>query len=304
MHDADLRYWRSQTAISDPGSVAHLLDALPADPDALTDMVSQLVFHYRGDGNWKANGISADRAPEINLCYAADMFGRLVDLQPSLRDPRPPARRRLGCCRDFSVLCVSILRHHQIPSRCRVGFASYFDAGWWIDHVVVEVWDGGRWRTIDPELSAEFRAGDDGPVDRLDLRPDRFLTASQAWLAARTGRIDPSRVVVAPTLDVPETRGWPQLAHNLVHDIAALNGIELLLWQDWGASVTHDVLAPDVVEILDRSAEATADPDVPPGVVRAWSSHELLRVPQSVLQIDPVSLEFSQVDVSRALTTA
>jgi hypothetical protein len=132
---------------------------------------------------------------------------------------------------------------------------------------------------IDPELRAGFIAGDGGPVDRLDLRPDRFLTAAQAWLAAREGRIDPSRVVVAPMLEVPEMRGWPQLAHNLVHDIAALNGVELLLWQDWGASLLEDVMAPSVVEVLDEVATAAAEPDVPLAVIRQWAVHELLQVP-------------------------
>ena len=302
MLDTDLAFWRDQTPITNPGSCAGLLDALPADPDALTEISSQMVFHYRADGDWAANGISGDRAGEINLCYAADMFDRLLELERSLSAAREPAQRILGCCRDFSTLYVSMLRHHRIPSRCRVGFAGYFEAGWWIDHVVVEVWDGDHWRMVDPELRAGFTARDGDPLDRLDLGPERFLTAAQAWLAAREGRIDPSRVVVAPMLEVPETRGWPQLAHNLVHDIAALNGVELLLWQDWGASLLEDVTAPNVVEGLDHAATAAAEPDAPLTVIRQWAAHDLLRVPPSVLQIDPVSLEFSQVDVSRALT--
>jgi hypothetical protein len=302
MLDADLAFWRNQTPITDPGSCAGLLDALPADPDALTEISSQMVFHYRAHGDWAANGISSDRAGEIHLCYAANMFDRLLELQLPLSASRSPAHRILGCCRDFSTLYVSMLRHHRIPSRCRVGFADYLEVGWWIDHVVVEVWDGDRWRMVDPQLRAGFTAGDSAPLDRLDLGPDRFLTAAQAWLAARDGRIDPSRVVVASTLELPQTRGWPQLAHNLVHDIAALDGVELLLWQGWGASLLEDVTAPSVVVELDHAATAVAEPDAPLTVIRQWAAHDLLRVPPSVFQIDPVSLEFSQVDVSRALT--
>jgi Transglutaminase-like superfamily len=132
MLDADLAFWRNQSPVSHPGASAHLLGVLPADPDALTEISSQMVFHYRADGDWEANGMSADRAAEINLCYAADMFDRLLELEPSLSATRSPAQRILGCCRDFSTLYVSMLRHHQIPSRCRVGFASYFEADWWI----------------------------------------------------------------------------------------------------------------------------------------------------------------------------
>lgn len=301
MGDADLEFWSAQSPISDPGAAADLLLALPSDPDALTLISSQLVFHYRADGDWEANGIGSDRADEINLCYAEDMFERLLELDSSLSAERPTANRILGCCRDFSVLYVSMLRRHGIPCRCRVGFASYFDPGWWIDHVVVEVWAGERWRMIDPELHPTFVAGDGARLDRLDLYPDRFMTASQAWLEARAGRLDPARVVVSPQLEVPETRGWPQLAHNLVHDVAALNRVELLLWQDWGASLASDALAPDVSAVLDQAAADTSGPEVPAAVVREWADHELFRVPDTVRQVDPLSIQFSQVDVGRAL---
>lgn len=302
MRDADLEFWTRQSSISDPGEVADLLLALPADADALTEISSQLVFHYRADGDWEANGIESNRADEINLCYAANMFERLLELDPSLGAVRPPGKRILGCCRDFSTLYVSMLRQQRIACRCRVGFASYFDPGWWIDHVIVEVWDCDRWRMIDPELRPGFNAFDGGPLDRLDLQTDRFIPASQAWVEAREGRLDPARVVVAPQLDIPETRGWPQLAHNLVHDIAALNRVELLLWQDWGASLIRDVLAPEVTLVLDQAATATSRSSVPATVVQEWANHELFRVPGSVRQVDPVSIEFSQVDVGRALT--
>jgi hypothetical protein len=304
MDDSELTFWRSQTPVSDPGAAACLVDALPRDPDALTEISSQLAFHYRGDGDWETNGISASRAGEINLCYAADMFGRLLELNPSLSAARPPAERILGCCRDFSTLYVSILRQHQIPARCRVGFASYFEAGWWMDHVVAEVWTGHRWRMVDPELRPGFEAGDGGGLNRLDLDVSRFLTAPQAWLEVRAGRIDALRFVVAPLLEVPETRGWPQLTHNLVHDLSCLNGIELLLWQDWGASLVEDAQAPAVVDLLDGVAQVTADPEARLAAIQAWSAHELLRVPETVAHWDPLTLEFSHVDVSRALAKA
>lgn len=301
MHKPDLERWSTHSPITDPGASADVLLALPANPDALTQVSSHLVFHYRADGDWEANGIGTERANEINLCYAADMLERLLELDPSLSAERPAAKRILGCCRDFSTLYASMLRQHGIPCRCRVGFASYFDPGWWIDHVVVEVWEGERWRMIDPELRPTFTARDGGPLDRLDLHPDRFMTASRAWLEARAGRLDPARVVVSPQLEVPETRGWPQITHNLVHDVAALNGIELLLWQDWGASLVDDALAPGVAGVLDQAATATSDPAVPAAVVRDWADHELFRVPDAVLQVDPLSIEFSQVDVRRAV---
>src|SRR5699024_5127739 len=113
---------------------------------------------------------------------------------------------------------VSLLRHHGIPARSRVGFAAYFFAEWNVDHVVAEVWDVAedRWRLIDPELHAGHVDPTDGlPVDPLDLPRDRFLVGPDAWLRCRNRGEDPQRYLVSPFLDIPETRGYPYLLHNL-----------------------------------------------------------------------------------------
>jgi len=56
----------------------------------------------------------------------------------------------------------------------------------------------------------------------------------RALRAARAGTSDPARHVVTPDLDIPATRGWPEIAHHVVHDLAALNKAEMLLWDSWG----------------------------------------------------------------------
>lgn len=45
---------------------------------------------------------------------------------------------------------ISLLRHHGVPARSRIGFAGYFTQGWHHDHVVPEAWLGGRWVRCDP----------------------------------------------------------------------------------------------------------------------------------------------------------
>jgi hypothetical protein len=49
-------------------------------------------------------------------------------------------------------------------------------------------------------------------VDPQDVPRDRFIVAAAACQACRAGQADP---------DVEDTRGWPYLRHNLVHDLAA-----------------------------------------------------------------------------------
>jgi transglutaminase-like putative cysteine protease len=52
----------------------------------------------------------------------------------------------VGCCRDFTVLFFALARHKGVPAREWVGFATYFAAGWAVDHEIAEVWDAAEHR--------------------------------------------------------------------------------------------------------------------------------------------------------------
>ena len=136
-------YYASHGAITDPGPRAADFAGLPADVRALTRAVQGLVFHYMADEKILGWRPPKDRLPEIDT--------RRV--RP-LGEARPPERRLIGCCRDFTVLLCAMARHHRIPVRARVGFARYFVPDFHVDHEIVEWWDSGerRWRPVDPEL--------------------------------------------------------------------------------------------------------------------------------------------------------
>jgi hypothetical protein len=107
------------------------------------------VFHYRGDGYWAENGVSAERAGEIDTRYADAMFAVLLGRgELTLARKRLPPDQVVGCRRDSTLLFVSLARHKGIPARMRVGFAAYLQPGLMIDHVVAQAWDeaAGRWR--------------------------------------------------------------------------------------------------------------------------------------------------------------
>jgi hypothetical protein len=77
---------------------------------------------------------------------------------------------------------VAMARHKGIAARARVGFATYFDPGWFIDHVVAEVWDEQevRWRLVEPEIGDNHVSEASGvTVDPLDVAEDMFLTGSR-----------------------------------------------------------------------------------------------------------------------------
>lgn len=342
-------FWATQSAVTEPGGAASsAIDRLGADLASLRAASSQLVFHYRG-GDFEREGVPRSRVSEIDLRYADAMLGVVLsrtgtvdDLDaattashfddenktmvnnndnnynngyesPLARYPRPGAARVVGCCRDATVLFLSLARHKGIPCRARVGFGSYCVPGWWMDHVVAEVWDATstppRWRLIEPEMEPDYRpvvvAGGKA-VDWLDVDgAAEFLTGPRAWALARAGKVDASRFVVAPGLREPGLRGWAYLAHNAAHDLAALAKTEMLLWDEWGAQRLWE--GGDVGEqdrrLLDEICAFTVHADIEPAVVASLAARVQFRVPDIVVSADPMGGPPRQVDVRRTLGT-
>jgi hypothetical protein len=96
--------------------------------------------------------------------------------------------------------------------------------------------------------------------------------------------------MVDPCLDIVDTRGWPYLRHNLVHDLAALNKVEMILWDDWGLLEQQTVLEDDL-RLLDKVAEATLAPGDAAfdQLRRIYQDEERLRVPSEVTSYSPAS---------------
>ncbi|MEU0536777.1 transglutaminase-like domain-containing protein [Amycolatopsis tolypomycina] len=283
-------FYVSHSRFSDPGPHADWLAATPADLAALREAATQLVFHYWGSGPITDHGFPAARNDEITLRYAADMWARLRELNPAPPGaPRAPLQRIVGCCRDFTLLLVSMARHHGIPARVRVGVASYLIPGWYIDHVVAEIRTADGWRLVEAQMPPGFRDPvDDVEFDLLDVPRDRFLTGPAAWIAARAGEIDPARVVVNPDLDVPFLRGFPYAWHNVVLDLAALNKHEMLLWDVWGAIDDTVELAPATLARADELAELMTGGDVEQ--LRTAFEADDVRVPPVIHTVTPPGL--------------
>jgi hypothetical protein len=174
--------------------------------------------------------------------------------------------------------------------------------------VIAAVWDapGQRWLRVEPEVGPGHVAAIDGSVvDVSDVAPHLFLTGGEAWQRVRSGALDAESFVVAPELLIPATRGWPYLRHNLVHDLAAMNKQEMLLWDDWG--VLDEPLptglppAADRLEVFDRLAEVLTRPSPPAQEVRRWAALDGFAVPETVTSYSPVHERPLKVDVSRVV---
>ncbi|HET7343400.1 MAG TPA: transglutaminase-like domain-containing protein [Methylomirabilota bacterium] len=254
-----LDYYAAHGPITDPGPEAAAFVGLPRDVRALARVVQGLIFHYMADEailGWRP---PKERLAEIDTRTVRGMLARLRALDPRpLSEPRPPERRLLGCCRDFTVLLCAMARQAGIPVRARVGFARYFVPGFHVDHEIVEWWDERerRWRLLDPELSERHVAHYTIGFDPGDVPREQFLVGGRAWQLCRAGQADPETFGLVPQLREP--RGLRFVRGHVVQDLAALNKLELLLWDTWG--VMREGLDA-ALPLLDEAAEVTQATD-------------------------------------------
>lgn len=275
-------YYASQSTMSDPGERAHLLDAMPSDPAALIAAVSGVVLHplFVKPLGVTPHPASAD---DIECRTIGRMLERIVEREEAPLDVRrAPERRFIGICRDYTLLACAALRHHGIPARARVGFATYFTPDFAEDHWVCEYHADRRWRLLDPELGERVREYFKIPFSPTDVPREAFLAGGDAWRSVRRGALDPARCGVS----VEGISGAWFVAGNVVRDLAALNKREMLAWDSWGImrEWTRDRPIPETVTArLDTVAALTssAEPDWK-ALRETYDDDAALRVPPVV----------------------
>ncbi|GAA0246790.1 transglutaminase-like domain-containing protein [Cryptosporangium japonicum] len=249
------------TALSHP--VAEQLPHAVAD---LCRLAAGLVIQ---PADARAQELPASRFDENQLRPASRIVDALLAVDPAeLTVARPPARRVVGTCRHFAVLTCALLRHRGVPARARCGFATYFQPGQGLDHWITEVRNaGGRWRRVDSEV-----LGGDLPVNAEDLAAGDFLTGGEAWVAYREGRID------ATTFGVYGTENWgpAEIRGNAVRDLAALNRVEMLPWDEWGRmTASYQGTTGAEYDALMDTVAATCAADDPRELARLYASEDL-----------------------------
>lgn len=277
-------FYASHSPVSDPGRHAALFDSLPRDVAGVSAVAQGLVYHYVADEQFFGFKPPQERLPEIDTRSIEGILGRLIEMDNRpLDQPRAFDKRIIGCCRDFALLACAMLRQAGIPARVRHGFAGYFVPGWWIDHVVVEVWEGNRWRRFD----AEVPPGDHWRFNIQDMQPDDpFVTGGRAWLMIRREGADPSRFGLGP--DVPDVCGRWFIIGRMQQDMAALNKQEMLCWDQWRYGTADAVLTAEDEALLDRAAELSLENDS--AALRGLcASDERLQVPARVVCWSPAT---------------
>jgi len=240
------------------GEASALVDPLPNRVADLAHVIQGLGIYDVVVRDFYGFAPPENRLGEIHLRSIADRLARIIELDDRpLPIARDPARRVLQRCNSFALMLVAMLRAKGAPARSRCGFAAYFNAPNFEDHWVCEYWDPRtrRWRLADPQLDDVWRARLDIRFDTIDLPQGQFLTAAEAWRQCRSGQADPQ----AFGISFAGLRGLWFVAGSLVRDMAALNKMEMLPWDVWGAQPAPD----DTFEVafFDDLAALTGDPD-------------------------------------------
>ena len=285
-------FYRTQSSFSDPGGLADRYAGLPADPAALAGAVRGLLIH-RAEGGLFEHAIAEERLrDDAETRYTDDILRLVIGRNDApLTRARTPGDRFVGVCRDFALLHCSMLRHAGVPARVRVGFADYFYAGpRYDDHVVTEYWDAERgWLLADAQLADPAVAAAHGiDFDPMDVPRDRFLVAGAAWRAIRSGGADPAAYGHQDPVR-PLVGAW-FVAGSVRLDVAALNKVETLLWDIWGAGAgTDEEFDEDTRAVFDGPAELTAAEVRFDEVRKLYATDENLRAPRTVLSLAPFS---------------
>ena len=275
-----LRSYSKHGVMTDPGVNRQLLDDLPREIGPLCRALQGLLVHVFWAQRYGLSPAEV-REDEVQIRPFSGKLARILELDDSpLSVARPPEKRLVCNCRDYSVVLASVLIHQGIAARARCGFGRYFESGRHVDHWVCEYWrsDPGSWVLVDAQLDplqSDVLAID---FDPLNVPRDRFLVAGKSWEMCRSGQADPE------LFGIFDMHGMWFIRGNLVRDTAALNRMELLPWDVWGlAGVGDENLSSDDMNLLDRVAAITAADDPDMEVLSAlYEADPRLRVPPRV----------------------
>lgn len=253
--------WLVHTPMTDPASLAALVEGLPDEITALNRVVQGLIVHcawLKQYGDSSAFGIVSRTTLPVEERLAA-----LVKHDGRELKSRMPTQREVGTCRDFALMMCAFLRAKGTPARLRCGFASYLGEGW-EDHWVCEYWNSreARWCLNDAQLDEVIKAACNVTFDISNVPRDMFLTAGEAWLRCRAGNDDPNRY------GQDSIRGIWFMSVNVVRDAFAVNNQETSAWDRWreAPSELRTVSQQDLMTLdkLSRNPEEASGELMPP----------------------------------------
>ena len=257
-----LGFYSKSGPMTSVGKHASAVRKLPDDVKQLTEVVQGLVIHEYVSDSFYGFHVPDNRKDESHIRKSDKLLDGILTLDNRpLAEGRPPERRLIGVCHHFSVLLAALLRAKHIPARVRYGFGDYFNPGFYEDHSLCEYWSSKqkRWVLVDPQFDEVWRSALHINHDIFDVPREHFLSAGKAWIECRNNGLDSSKFGIFQG----NMRGLWFIAGNLVKDVAALNKMEMLQWDAWGAMPRPNNKLQDKkkLKFFDRLSSLTQDPD-------------------------------------------
>lgn len=180
------------------------------------------------------------KIPETTLIFENDLFPTAIAILSELlrRDPNYSVDRDIldkvhVCCRETSILLISILKAKGIPARCRSGFTHYISeidgAG---DHWIVEFYDKEekRWKLVDPTMCYSEEILKEYGIDfnLVDMPKEKFIFGAQAYLGIRNGKYKSKDIYCFSN---PYTYGIEASINALFYDFHCLMNDEIIFLQ-------------------------------------------------------------------------
>lgn len=266
-----LEHYSQFDLFSHPGAYRDQLQMLPDDIRELGLLVRKNLIHRTtlAAGN---TGTNQDlrfgdmtlmpwyRQPEDDIFQtAAAMLAELYrrDARGIVAD-RKVEDKLVLTCRYTAILTACIIKCKGIPARVRAGHADYFEEGTNTssDHWITQYWHAQehRWVTIDVDGSLSLVKN----FDPYDIPDGVFDFPGPAWIAVRTGKVDPLRFWNAK----PE-RGPLVLLWSLFYDFHCLMNHEIpyVHGPKWAGSYHFANLSPKQLGQIDHLAQLLCEPD-------------------------------------------
>ncbi len=263
------------SAYTDPGLYKdYLIKGLPNNVKDIGLLVRKQLLHRMilKNGNSGSNSdlrygdttkVPWFRQPEDDvLVTAAAMLAELIRKDPrGFVSDRAMENKPILTCRATAVLMASILKTKGIPTRVRSGFAPYFvvaglPQGKSDDHWINQYWNDKerRWTTIDVDGCLEDYTG----LNYFDLPDGTFDFSADAWLAVRSGKIEPQHF-----WNAGGTGGLIAISWELFYDFHCLMNDEVIYVHT--PEITHfanfDKLSEKQLEEIDNLARLMQQPD-------------------------------------------
>jgi len=166
-----VKIYQKHDVMTEIKTMKYMVTNIPKDIKTIVSLVQNILLHQ----HWsRAYGleISDERKKEPWLRTFEE---KLVHLNKHgythVSDQKSIENKMISICRDFSVVAAALCREAGIPARARCGFASYFEEGKYIDHWVLEYWNGDKkkWIMVDAQLDDLQQKALKLPFDPLEV---------------------------------------------------------------------------------------------------------------------------------------